>query len=284
MLNNLDRLLCKIAEYHPHWARALLVLNPRQGNETRLTETGVVIDAQGIDQAAQLEALVPVVHAVLDHAGDRAKLARKDYSDAALAGFDRVADHLARRAVSAGLRLPNHITLSASNLAISGKISSAVDGVRTLRGLTSVAREIAERIGAEALEALGREFPATDLSEGYVPVSGSHDPKLVRSFSREIDIPFRGATPAELAEATLAYTSFLEATSAEDRTTEIDRLIIAASEHLEDATRAPNGPAWSTLLMEIAFGHALDLGLGGTVCDLPSFDRYFDLRKQAGLS
>lgn len=284
MLNNLDRLLCKIAEYHPHWARALLVLKPREGNETRLTQTGVVIDAHGIDQAAQLEALVPVVHAVLDHAGDRAKLSEKGLSADALAGFDRVADHLARRAVGAGLHLSNHIILSTSHLAISEEVSLAVDGVRTLRGLTGVARKIAERLGAGALEALGSEFPAPDLSEGFAPETGSHDPQIVRSFSREIDIPMRDATPAELAEATLAYTSFLEAKSAKTRKAELDRLITAAADHLEDATAAPNGPAWATLLMEIAFGHAADLGLVEFMLKLPSFDRYFDLRRQAGLS
>lgn len=284
MLNNLDRLLCKIAEHHPHWARALLVLKPREGNETRLTKTGVVIDAQGIECEDQHDALVPVVHAVLDHADDRAKLAEKGFSADALAGFDRIADHLARRAVAAGLRVSNHITLSAANLAISDEIRAAVDSVRTLRGLTGVARGIAERLGTDPLEALGREFPAIDLSEGFLPASGSHDPKLIRSFSRDTDIPMQGATPAELAEATLAYTSFLEAKSAKDRKAEIDRLMTAASEHLEDATRAPNGPAWATLLMEIAFGHALDLGIGAMVCGLPSYDRYSELRKASGLS
>mgnify|MGYP003134792604 CR=1 FL=1 len=284
MLNNLDRLLCKISEYHPHWARALLVLAPRAGNETRLTAEGVVIDAQGINNDHQRQALIPVVHAVLDHAADRATLEARGFGKEALAGFDRVADHLAQRAVARGLRLSAHTTLSSGSVHISQEIDTRVEGARTLRGLVRAAYDICHSLGATKLAELGREFPAPDLSEGFAPEAGIHDPQILRSFSRETDIPFEGAAPAELAEATLSYDAFLAATTTETRLVEIDRLVEAACAHLEDATRAPNGPAWATLLMEIALGHALDLGLAAEICNMPSYIRYSDLRKQARLS
>lgn len=284
MLNNLDRLLCKISEYHPHWARTLLVLAPRAGNETRLTAEGVVIDAQGIKTEDQRQALVPVVHAVLDHAADRATLAARGFGEDALKGFDRIADHLAQRAVARGMRLSAHITLASGDFQISREIDTRVEGVRTLRGLVRAAYDICHTLGATELAALGREFPAPDLSEGFAPETGIHDPQILRSFTRETDIPFEGAAPAELADATLAYDAFLAATNTETRVAEIDRLIEIACAHLDDATRAPNGPAWATLLMEIALGHALDNNLGREVCSLPSWDRYSLLRQKAGLS